>query len=88
MREISQAIWRLVRSFTLEQVTDNELEALLVEESDTVERTVSVRDTDKFGEAICAFANDLPQSVRMATFFLNPLWLWKSAAYETATWPL
>ena len=41
-------------------MTDSELEALLIEESDTVERTVSVRDTDKFGEAICAFANDLP----------------------------
>jgi hypothetical protein len=42
-------------------VTDSELEKLLYDsESDTVERTQSVRDTDKFGEAICAFANDLP----------------------------
>lgn len=29
-------------------------------ESDRIERTVSVTDTDKFCQAICAFANDLP----------------------------
>ena len=29
-------------------------------ESDHVERTVSTTNTDKFGQAICAFANDLP----------------------------
>lgn len=29
-------------------------------ESDCIERTVSVTDTDKFCQAICAFANDLP----------------------------
>ena len=29
-------------------------------ESDRVERTISTTNTDKFGEAICAFANDLP----------------------------
>ena len=29
-------------------------------ESDRVERTISVSDTDKFSQAICAFANDLP----------------------------
>lgn len=29
-------------------------------EADNIERTVSTNDTDKFGEAICAFANDLP----------------------------
>lgn len=62
--QYSQAISRLVHSLTLEQVTDSELEVLLIEESDTVERTVSVRDTDKFGEAICAFANDLPDHRR------------------------
>ena len=27
-------------------------------ESDHVERTISLTDTDKFGEVICAFAND------------------------------
>jgi len=29
-------------------------------ESDRVERTISVKARDKFGEAVCAFANDLP----------------------------
>ena len=28
-------------------------------ESDHLEKTISTRDTDKFGEAVCAFANDL-----------------------------
>lgn len=28
-------------------------------ESDRVERTISTTNTDKFGQAICAFANDL-----------------------------
>lgn len=36
------------------------LELLSDMESDRVERTVSVSDTDKFCQAICAFANDLP----------------------------
>jgi len=31
-------------------------------ESDRVERTVSTTDTDKFREAICAFANDMPDN--------------------------
>ncbi len=31
-------------------------------ESDCVERTISTKDTDKFGQAICAFANDLPHN--------------------------
>lgn len=30
-------------------------------EADDIERTVSTKDTDKFCEAICAFANDLPR---------------------------
>lgn len=42
-------------------LTENQLEALLLDlESDRVERTESVSNTDKFGQAICAFANDLP----------------------------
>jgi len=31
-------------------------------ESSRAERTVSVNDTDKFCEAVCAFANDMPDS--------------------------
>jgi ATP-dependent DNA helicase RecG len=41
---------------SLEQLT-----ALLADgESDRIERTVSTSDTDKFSQAVCAFANDLP----------------------------
>jgi ATP-dependent DNA helicase RecG len=39
-----------------------EIEALLHDlESDRVERTISTNKTDKFSEAICAFANDFPK---------------------------
>ena len=42
-------------------LTDKQLMALLTDlESDCVERTVSVSDTDKFCQAVCAFANDFP----------------------------
>ena len=42
-------------------LTAGELHALITDrESDRVELTVSTRNTDKFGEAICAFANDFP----------------------------
>lgn len=42
-------------------LTAGQLLAVLTDlESDHVERTVSVDNTDKFGQAICAFANDLP----------------------------
>ncbi|MCE2970477.1 MAG: putative DNA binding domain-containing protein, partial [Burkholderiales bacterium] len=42
-------------------MTEQELLALLaLDETDRVEFTEAVRDTDKFSEAVCAFANDLP----------------------------
>ena len=42
-------------------LTIDELRALIADrESDRVELTVSTKNTDKFGEAICAFANDFP----------------------------
>jgi ATP-dependent DNA helicase RecG len=42
-------------------LTEASLLSLLSDlESDRVERTVSVSDSDKFCQAICAFANDLP----------------------------
>jgi ATP-dependent DNA helicase RecG len=41
--------------------TPEQLLALLSDlESDRVERTISTKDTDKFAQAVCAFANDLP----------------------------
>ena len=42
-------------------IQENELISLLAEgEADRVERTTSIKDTDKFSEAVTAFANDLP----------------------------
>lgn len=42
-------------------ITEQELLTFLAElESDRVERTISTKDTDKFAEAVCAFANDFP----------------------------
>jgi ATP-dependent DNA helicase RecG len=41
-------------------ITKEELDHLLPElEEDRIEKTISRNDADKFGEAICAFANDL-----------------------------
>ena len=40
--------------------TERLLSLMADHESDRVERTVSTNNTDKFGEAICAFANDFP----------------------------
>lgn len=42
-------------------LTEEQLKALLSDlKTDRVERTISTNNTDKFGQAICAFANDLP----------------------------
>ena len=42
-------------------MTEAELRAILIEkESDRIETTESATNTDKFAEAVCAFANDLP----------------------------
>ena len=42
-------------------LSEVQLMALLPDmEADHIERTVSINNTDKFAEAICAFANDLP----------------------------
>jgi ATP-dependent DNA helicase RecG len=49
-----------------------ELERLLADdESDRVERTVSLTDRDKFGEAICAFANDMSNSGKPGYLFVG-----------------
>lgn len=43
-------------------VSKEELLALMADiESDRAERTTAVKDTNKFSEAVCAFANDFPQ---------------------------
>lgn len=38
------------------------IQLLASQESERIERTVSVNNTDKFSEAVCAFANDLPNA--------------------------
>lgn len=44
-------------------LTTEELRSLLTDlESDRVERTISTSDTSKFSQAVCAFANDLPNN--------------------------
>ena len=44
-------------------MTQEELYNILsIDESYRIERTISTNNMDKFQEAICAFANDLPGS--------------------------
>lgn len=46
-------------------LNEDQLKALITDlDSDTAERTDSTNNTDKFGQAICAFANDLPNHRR------------------------
>ena len=53
-------------------ITTNEIRALLNDiENDRVERTISTTNTDKFGQAICAFANDLPNHKQPGYLFLG-----------------
>lgn len=40
-------------------------------ENDRIERTISITNTDKFGQAICAFANDLPGHRQPGYLFLG-----------------
>jgi ATP-dependent DNA helicase RecG len=40
-------------------------------ESDRVERTVSLTDTDKFSKAVCAFSNDMPNHRRAGYLFVG-----------------
>lgn len=51
---------------------EDELSNLLRDvESDRSERTISGTDTDKIGQAICAFANDLPNHARPGYLFVG-----------------
>lgn len=53
-------------------LSDDDLRRLLRHgESDRVERTVSLTDRRKFGEAICAFANDLPDRRQVGVLFVG-----------------
>ena len=53
-------------------LTDEEIKAFLKDtEADNVERTVSTNKTDKFCEAICAFANDMPGQGKPGYLFIG-----------------
>lgn len=53
-------------------IPSGEIRALLTDlESDRVERTISTTNTDKFGQVICAFANDLPNNRKPGYLFLG-----------------
>ena len=53
-------------------LTIEEIRSLLNDiENDRVERTISTTNTDKFGQAICAFANDLPNHQKPGYLFLG-----------------
>ena len=53
-------------------ITKDEIQELLHStETYRVERTVSTGDMDKFQEAICAFANDLPSSRKKGYLILG-----------------
>jgi ATP-dependent DNA helicase RecG len=53
-------------------LTDDELRHRLHDiEAFNVERTESARNQDKLGEAICAFANDLPDSRAVGVLFVG-----------------
>ncbi len=40
-------------------------------ESDRIERTTSINKTDKFAQAVCAFANDFPRHRRPGYLLLG-----------------
>lgn len=53
-------------------IPNDEIRPLLTDlESDRVERTISTTNTDKFGQVICAFANDLPNNRKPGYLFLG-----------------
>ena len=53
-------------------LTDEQIRALLKDiEADNVERTVSTNKTDKFCQAICAFANDIPGHGKPGYLFIG-----------------
>ena len=53
-------------------MTEHELRQLLAtREADRMEFTTSTKDTEKFSEAVCAFANDLPAHGRPGYLFIG-----------------
>lgn len=55
-------------------ISTDQIQAMLLDlENDRIERTISTTNTDKFGQAICAFANDLPNHKAPGYLFLGVL---------------
>lgn len=55
-------------------ISTKQIQAMLLDlENDRIERTISTTNTDKFGQAICAFANDLPNHKEPGYLFLGVL---------------
>ena len=55
-------------------ISTNQIQAMLLDlENDRIERTISTTNTDKFGQAICAFANDIPNHKEPGYLFLGVL---------------
>ena len=53
-------------------LSEDQIKCLLSDlESDRVERTISTNNTDKFGQAICAFANDMPNHGQPGYLFVG-----------------
>src|SRR5437899_1265803 len=65
--------WAAGRAITgVKIMEDSELEALLTDlESDRVERKSSISDTSGIRQAICAFANDLPNHRQPGVLFVG-----------------
>ena len=59
-KAISQKLRHSISQETMQATKDQIAQFIHSGESDRIERTVSVSNTDKFSEAVCAFANDLP----------------------------
>ncbi len=52
-------------------LTHEQLQSMLADlESDRIERTISTSNMDKFGQAICAFANDFPKHLNSTDFVI------------------
>ena len=65
---------RIKKGEKMDESIKDEIRTLLNDlESDRIERTISTTNTDKFGQAICAFANDLPNHQMPGFLFLGVL---------------
>ena len=69
-------------------MTQEELHKILtIDENYRIERTVSTGNMDKFQEAICAFANDLPGSRKKGYLLIGVLDNGKICGLSVVTMP-